>query len=160
MLMELIEVRHEDRELLYNLNQKYLYEMTNYYDDELDALGNLHYGHFDAYFTDPKRKAYFLYDGPTLAGFAMIHPYSDLGRETDFVLAEFTVFPMYRRRRLATDAAKLIFDRFKGRWEVKYNEKNTAAKNLWNRVTAGFDPVREQLNEDETVLIFRTDQEH
>ena len=67
--MELVAVKKEDRELLYNLNQKYLYEMTNFYDDELDALGNLHYGYFDAYFTDPQRKAFFLYEESELVGF-------------------------------------------------------------------------------------------
>ena len=64
--MELRRVDQGDRELLWNINQKYLYEMTNYYDDEMDALGNLHYGYFDAYFTDPKREAYFLYEGRAL----------------------------------------------------------------------------------------------
>jgi hypothetical protein len=30
----------QQRELLWNLLHKFFYEMTNYYDDELDALGN------------------------------------------------------------------------------------------------------------------------
>ena len=41
--MELVAVKTQDRELLWNINQKYLYEMTNYYDDEMDTLGNLNY---------------------------------------------------------------------------------------------------------------------
>ena len=82
--MELVIVRQEDRERLWNINQKYLYEMTNYYDDEMDSLGNLHYGYFDAYFTDPKRKALFLYEENVLVGFAMIHPYSNMDEEPVF----------------------------------------------------------------------------
>ena len=27
------------------INQKYLYEMTNFYDDPMDDSGNYHYGH-------------------------------------------------------------------------------------------------------------------
>ena len=46
-------VKPEERELLWNINQKYLYEMTFYYPDELDDQGNLHYGYFDEYFKDP-----------------------------------------------------------------------------------------------------------
>ncbi len=154
--MELVAVRPEDRELLRNINQKYLYEMTNFYDDEMDEKGNLHYGYFDAYFTDPKRKAFFLYEEKTLVGFAMIHPYSNLGERPDYVLAEFTVFPMYRRKHLAIRAAELIFTGFQGRWEVKYNEKNAAAKALRNRATAQYHPDRTRLNETETVLSFCT----
>ena len=154
--MELVIVRQEDRERLWNINQKYLYEMTNYYNDEMDLLGNLHYGYFDAYFTDPKRTAFFLYEEKVLVGFAMIHPYSNMDEEPDYVLAEFTVFPMYRRRHLAVRAAEMIFEHFKGRWEVKYNEKNTAAKALWNNVTAKYKPKTTRLNNTETVLSFCT----
>ena len=155
--MELVAVKPQDRELLWNINQKYLYEMTNYYDDEMDECGNLHYGYFDEYFTDPERKAFFIYEEGTLVGFAMIHPYSNIGGTPDHVLAEFTVFPTYRRRRLATKAAEAIFGRFKGSWEVKYNEKNVAAKAFWNRVTAKFSPTKTALNDMETVLSFSVD---
>ena len=98
--MELVAVKPENRQLLWNINQKYLYEMTNYYGDEMDREGNLHYGYFDAYFTEPKRKAFFLYEQGALVGFVMIHPYSDIGGEPDYVMAEFTVFPIYCRRHL------------------------------------------------------------
>jgi len=154
--MELIDARPEDRELLWNLNQKYLYEMTNYYDDELDALGNLHYGYFDAYFTDPKRKALFLRAQQRLVGFAMLHPYSYLDGDPDYVLAEFTVFPMYRGRHLAADAAELLFRRFAGCWEIKYNERNAAAKGLWRNATEKYHPQSTRLNDTETVLSFCT----
>ena len=154
--MEMVAVSSEDRELLWNINQKYLYEMTNYYDDVLDDKGVLHYGYFDAYFTDPKRRAFFLYENDALVGFAMIHPYSYFGGETGHVLAEFTVFPMFRHRHLALQAAELIFERFKGSWEVKYNEKNAAAKALWTKAAEKFKPQKKHLNEFETVLMFQT----
>ena len=154
--MELVAARKEDRELLWNLNQKYLYEMTNYYYDLLDENGNLHYGYFDEYFTDPRRKAFFLYEENTLVGFAMIHPYSETGGKPDYVLAEFTVFPMYRRRHLAQKAAEQIFENFRGEWELKYNENNSAAKALWTKVTARYHVRPIRLNEAETVLSFST----
>ncbi len=152
--VRIAEVGETDRELLWNINQKYLYEMTNYYPDELDERGNLHYGHFGEYFKDPERKAFFIYEGGTLAGFAMINPYSYINGDPDYVLAEFTVFPSYRGRRIATRAVGLIFDRFEGRWEIKYNEKNKPAANLWNKVTERFRPEKTRLNESETVLSF------
>lgn len=152
--MELVTVKPQDRELLWNINQKYLYEMTNYYDDQMDSVGVLHYGYFDAYFTDSKRKAFFLYEENRLVGFAMIHPYSFINGSPDYVLAEFTVFPAFRKNHLATRAAEMLFERFPGRWEIKYNEKNTAAKALWNKVTEKYRPKITRINESETVLIF------
>lgn len=42
-------VQPTDRDLLWNINQKYLYEMTEFYPDEMDEAENLHYGHFEEY---------------------------------------------------------------------------------------------------------------
>ena len=96
-MINLKPVKPEDKELLWNINQKYLYEMTNYYDDEMDERGNYHYGYFDAYFTEPERIALFICKNDVIVGFAMLNPYSYLGEKSEYVMAEFTVFPMYRR---------------------------------------------------------------
>lgn len=151
---ELIAVKPEDRELLWNINQKYLYEMTNYYDDEMDTHGNLHYGYFDAYFTDPRRKAFLIYEGKALIGFMMIHPYSNIHKKPDHVMAEFTIFPVYRRKHLAVSAVEEAFRLYNGSWEIKYNERNTAAKTFWTTVTRKYHPRKIVLNESETVLSF------
>ena len=76
-MIRLQKVRKQDRDLLFSINQKYLYEMTNFYDDEMDENGNYSYGHFEEYFTDPLREAYFIYSNEMLAGFAMICPYTN-----------------------------------------------------------------------------------
>ena len=128
--------------------------MTNYYDDEMDEAGNYHYGYFDAYFTDTQRKAQFIYFNKQLAGFVMINPYSYLDEKPDYVLAEFTVFPVYRRKHIAKQAVEIIFSKYKGSWEVKYNEANTSAMKLWNKVCEKYSPRKIHLNELETVLSF------
>ena len=61
-MIRLQEVKAEERKLLWNINQKYLYEMTKYYPDNMDEQGKYPYGYFDAYFTDAERKAFFIYD--------------------------------------------------------------------------------------------------
>ena len=155
-MISLKPVRKEDHDLLWNINQKYLYEMTNYYDDPMDEYGNFHYGHFEEYFTDPARKAFFIYNDKTMIGFAMICPYSSIGHHPDYTMAEFTIFPAFRRRHYALETAKKILSLFPGNWEIKYNEKNTGAKKLWMMVTAPYYPVIHHLNEEETVFEFST----
>lgn len=154
MMIELKKIRPDQKELLFNLNQKYLYEMTNYYDSDFDESGNIHYGYFDAYFTDPKRKAFLIYVDQKLAGFAMIHPYSNISEQPDHVMAEFTVFPQFRKNHIAVQAIEAIFERYPGNWEIKYNEKNTAARALWTKVTKAYSPRKVHLNDTETVLVF------
>ena len=51
-MIRLVTALEKDRDLLWNINQKYLYEMTNYYDDTMDENGNYHYGHFDPGFSE------------------------------------------------------------------------------------------------------------
>lgn len=155
-MISLKPVRKEDHDLLWNINQKYLYEMTNYYDDPMDEYGNFHYGHFEEYFTDPARKAFFIYNDKTMIGFAMICPYSSIGHHPDYTMAEFTIFPAFRRRHYALETAKKILSLFPGNWEIKYNENNTGAKRFWMMVTAPYHPVIHHLNEEETVFEFST----
>ncbi|MCR5355885.1 MAG: hypothetical protein K6E63_00625 [Lachnospiraceae bacterium] len=69
-------------------------------------------------------------------------------------MAEFTIFPIHRRKHYALDAARMILTERPGKWEIKYNEKNTAAKKLWNTVLAPYKPQIHHLNEVETVLVF------
>ncbi len=153
----MIELRKaEDRELLWNIHQKYLYEMTNYYDDPMDAKGNYSYGYFDSYFTDPNRTALLLMRKDRLIGFAMIHPFSYFGETPDHVMAEFTVFPHFRRNHFAEEAVRAIFAEYPGAWEIKYHEKNTAARHFWTKVSEPYHPERREYSREETVLLFRT----
>ena len=154
-MIKLVPVKREEKELFWNINQKYLYEMTLFYPDEMDGEGNLHYGHFEEYFVDPERKAFFIYADDLMVGFAMINPYSVIGGSPDYTLAEFTVFPSYRRRGYGREAAQLIFSTYQGVWEVKYNEKNVAAKKLWTEVISPYEPKVHHLNEMETVFVFQ-----
>ena len=153
-MITLQTVQAKDRELLWNINQKYLYEMTHFYNDPMDEKGNYHYGHFDEYFTDPKRLAYFIYNGETLIGFALLCPYPNIAWEPDYTMAEFTIFPAYRRQHYALEAAKMILAKHPGKWEIKYNEKNLGGKRLWNTVASAYNPTVYNLNEEETVLAF------
>lgn len=153
-MIRLQAVKAEEREFFWNINQKYLYEMTLYYPDEMDEQGNYHYGYFDAYFTDPKRIAFFIFDDEKMIGFVMLNPYSCIGHSPDNTIAEFTIFPSYRRKHYALGAARLILSNYPGKWEIKYNEGNIGAKKLWNMVAAPYNPKVYHLNEQETVLEF------
>ncbi len=79
---------------------------------------------------------------------------NDINQNPDYTMAEFTIFPAFRRKHFAFDAAKMILDKHPGEWEIKYSEKNGGAKKLWNTVAASYEPEVHHLNEEETVLSF------
>jgi len=150
----LMKVSEGNRALLWQLLQQYLQEMAQYYDLAMDADGNYAYRYFDAYFTDPDRKAFLICCGEKTAGFALINPHSYIEKTPDHVLAEFFILPEYRRMHIGYESAQCILHSFPGRWEIKYNEKNAAASKLWNRIASQYGTVRHGIGDDETVLEF------
>lgn len=156
MMIRLSPVSIEQKPQLWNLLQQYLQEMTGYYTIETDVQGNYRYQYFDAYFSDPQRKACFIRDERAVIGFVLINPYSSIGEKPDFTMAEFYISPMYRRQGLGMEAAAHILKTFHGHWEIKYCNQNTAAKRLWTKAAEPYHPVRHDLDNTETVLSFST----
>lgn len=130
--------------------------MTRYYDDEMDDQGNYLYKYFDHYFIEPSRKAMFILFDNKLAGFIMLNNYSYVNHATDNVIAEFSIFPIYRKKGIAQKAAELLYSQYPGTWELKYNLSNISAANFWIKSTEKFKPVVYELEHNEQVLSFQT----
>ena len=157
--MDFRAVTEQERIFLYNLLQKYLYEMTNYYGDDLDGEGNYPYPYFEAYFTDPTRQALFILEDGRIVGFILLNRYSVMDRNIDHSVAEFCVLPKERGRNVGLRAARALFERYPGRWEIKYAANNFRAAYLWERAAEVYSPEKYTLPEGEEVLCFRSGQE-
>ena len=73
------------------------------------------------------------------AGFVIINAGpGDLSPEIDFDLMDFFVAHKYRRRGVGREAARQVFERHCGRWEVAELTGNTAAVTFWNQVIGEF----------------------
>ena len=153
-MIALKKIESSDKSKFWNIFQKYLYEITNYYDMDMDKLGNYEYKYFDSYFDDSVRTAVFIYDDGALVGFAMINDYSCLGDRIDYAVAEFTIFPQYRKRRLGMKTIQEIFAQYHGRWEIKYSNMNKAAEALWTKAAKKYDPILSSYGRTESVLSF------
>ena len=135
------EVREDRRETLFNLMQKYLYEMTSYYPIPMGEDGNYVYKYLPLYFREPSRQAYFFYAGQTLVGFALINDYSFTGVPTDNAIAEFTIFPAYRCHGYAAAAVEALRAMRPGSWQLKYSPKNAAGARLWQKIKRRYNGV-------------------
>lgn len=155
-MIELQLVKDSEKELLYNIFQKYLYEMTKYYDDEMDDKGNYLYRYFDNYFVEPTRKALFIIRDSKIVGFMMLNNHSYVNQKPDHVISEFSIFPMYRKKGIAQEAIALAYSQYHGKWELKFSLKNKSAVNFWRKSTESFKPIVYNLEDDEQVLVFQT----
>lgn len=155
-MIELQVVKESEKEVLYNIFQKYLYEMSMYYDDVMDKNGNYLYKYFDNYFIESTRKALFIICDGKIVGFMMLNNHSFIGQNPDYVIAEFSIFPIYRKKGIAQEAIANAFSQYPGNWELKFSLKNKPAVNLWYKSTETFKPILHQLEDNEHVLSFKT----
>lgn len=148
------EVREDRRETLFNLMQKYLYEMTRYYPIAMGEDGNYIYKYLPLYFEEKSRQAYFFYAGETLVGFALINDYSFTGQPTDNAIAEFTIFPAYRGRGYAEAAVEALRALRPGSWQLKYSPENAAGARLWQKVKRRYGGVEQPLPDGHIAISF------
>lgn len=132
--IDLVPVAAEDKEILRNLIEKYLYEFSQYELCDVNKLGLYDYPYLDNYWTEDSRWAFFIKVDNQLAGFAMVNNFPEAPEPTDYSLAEFFVMYKYRRAGVGRHAAKEVFDRFHGRWQLKRHPHNLPSVHFWDRV--------------------------
>ena len=99
----------------------------------------------DGCFDGAMRQAFSLRVDGGLAGFAIVELRSRLtGEDGVRDVAEFFVARRHRGRGVGAEAARALFDRFGGRWEVRQTEKNVAALAFWRKVIARYTGGRYQ----------------
>jgi predicted acetyltransferase len=73
------------------------------------------------------------------AGFALVHRRSRITGDADTSdVAESFVMRPHRRKGVGSQAAVDLFDRFRGRWEVRQIHANVAATHFWRAVIARY----------------------
>jgi len=142
MAMELVQVTLEDREILMNLLEKYLYEFSQYEETEVNGLGLYGYEYLDYYFVEKNHWAYFMKVEGKLCGFAMVITLPEVeDRETDFQMAEFFVLHKYRGQGIGFQAFQQVLALHPGRWQLNQHPKNLGPTVFWkksiDKVTTG-----------------------
>jgi len=144
-----VEVPAAQRPVLDHLLQLYKYDFSEFAPigspyGEVDEAGLFAYPGLESYWQDSGRVPLLIRADDHLAGFALVNQWSALGLPLDHVVAEFFVMRKYRRARVGTRAALLIFRRYPGRWEVPVAWYNPHALAFWRSVTEEAAPGKVQ----------------
>ncbi|MEW6717794.1 MAG: GNAT family N-acetyltransferase [Chloroflexota bacterium] len=131
----------EEKPILQNLMELYLYDYSEIEGDDVDDLGLFGYDYLGHYWTEPQRHAYLVRVDGKLAGFALLQ--TDLpdhrGRnEKRNTISEFFILRKYRRRGIGEQVARYLFDNFPGKWQVAQIPHDVAAQSFWLRVIQRF----------------------
>ena len=105
-----------------------MFELQKLTKDEIAALGS--YPFFNLYWQEPDRVPYFILDGQSCIGFALVI----LGEPNQ--IAEFFVLPKFRRQRVGQAAAAKIIKQHSGAWQIAVMEENQRAHMFCQTVIA------------------------
>jgi predicted acetyltransferase len=138
--IEISPAGYQELTTLRNLFELYSHDFSEIDGADVDESGLYGYNFLDLYWTDPNRFPFLIRVDGRLAGFVLVRKDSYFpeieasGSGLSWLIAEFFVMRKYRRMGIGKLAARELFDRFPGRWEVAQIEGNDAALLFWRKV--------------------------
>lgn len=144
-----VETRLANREnanIIKNLYPLYLYDLSEIYgnvpneygiyEDEPIKTLEEQYNLQNIWFEKPEKLFPFItFVDNKPAGFALVASAEYAPKGTDYYMYEYFLLRPYRGNNIAEIAAKQVFDKFHGRWEVYTNptESNKRGKSFWHK---------------------------
>jgi predicted acetyltransferase len=137
----LTQVPESQSEIIANLMQLYKYDFSEFAAvgsryGEVGPDGRYTYEGLDSYWREDGRVPLTVQADRWLAGFILVNRWSALNRQLDHSVAEFFVLRKYRRIGVGSRAAKTLFERWPGRWEVGVAWYNKPALAFWRKAIA------------------------
>lgn len=129
-----------DHELLANLLELYIHDLSELFSLEVGADGRFGYPKLPLYWSEPQQRfAFVIHHGTQIAGFVLVTRGSPASDDPDALdVAEFFVLRRHRHARVGRDAARLLWDRLDGHWTVRVSEGNRGALPFWASVIAEY----------------------
>ena len=127
--------RKEQEHVLQRLMSLYVYDFSDFMGLDVEEDVSFKLPDLSAYWRDSWRHPFLLSVEGKLAGFALVHQRSRLsGADGTYDMAEFFVLRRYRRQGVGEQAARELFARFRGPWEIRERAANIQAIAFWRRV--------------------------
>jgi predicted acetyltransferase len=145
-----VEIRpasRADEATIANLMQLYIHDFSELWsgteDGELQDDGRFGaYRYLPDYWVEGDRVPLLVRFEGRLVGFALLNAVTHSGVPADRNMAEFFIARKYRRRGVGLVAARAIFGRYPGLWEVAVARRNTGALAFWRRAIGGYELAR------------------
>ena len=124
--VEVVVATLGEKPVLGRLMQLYIHDFSEFVGADVDADGLYAYPRLDLWWTEPDREPFLFRVDGHWAGFALVR----VGNPHD--MAEFFVMRKYRRSGVGRAAARELFARFPGAWQVRQERTNPAATRFWH----------------------------
>ena len=132
MIQECRAARTEDFVALKRMLELYQYEISDMYDQDLDAQGEYGY-ELSRHIEGQRFFAHVVLVNERYAGFALVAP-AVVTQTVGYWMEQFFILKKYRRGKLGTALAAHVFQCHPGPWEVGQMPTNFPAQAFWRRV--------------------------
>jgi predicted acetyltransferase len=136
----------DEKPVVRQLLELYAHDFSELNGADVDERGVFGYRYLDDYWMEPDRHPFLFRVDGRLAGFALVRS----GPPHD--MAEFFVMRKYRRGGIGVEAARAVFARFPGEWQVREVAANVGAVAFWRRAIPV--PFTEDTNQEGPVQHF------
>ena len=137
--VEVLPATPEQEPVLANLLELYSHDFSEFVELELHPDGRFGYPWLPLYWTEENRWPFLIQVDGALAGFVFVtRGLPPSGDPAVYDMAEFFIVRGQRKRGIGTAAARLVWQRFPGRWQVRVIESNQPALAFWRSAIAAF----------------------
>lgn len=134
-MMKLKKIPATDKNLLLPLFEDYLIELSQYLDNiKFDENARPLYKWYHHYWKERERTPYYAVVNKERVGFAFVRK----TRENTVEIAEFAIFPAYRKHKYGKTFATLIIDKCNCDIEISAGLKNMPAIAFWDSFTKNY----------------------
>ena len=143
MILDVSPAAYEEKTILHNLMQLYLYDFSEMDGKSVNESGIFDSRYLELYWSEPERFPYLVRVDSQLAGFALLRKGSYFSEQEDqnlvgMIIAEYFVMRKFRRQGVGSRVARQIFDRFPGRWEIAQQLENEIGQAFWRTLIADY----------------------
>ena len=137
--VELVQACEADSPVLANLLQLYIHDFTSFTPVELGDDGRFRHNPLPEYWGRGDRYAFLIKVHAQLAGFALVRQGSQISNDPDvWDMGDFFIIRAFRRQGVGSRAARVVWARFPGLWEVRVIDENQPALSFWSHAIAEF----------------------
>lgn len=130
----------EQKSVFVQLMNLYNYDFTEYENVDINEYGYFNYSNTDAIWNNSDEwHPFFIRVDGKLAGFVLVHNhclYTSVPNAHN--IDEFFVMKKYRRMGVGRYSVIIVFDLFKGKWEVLQMPNNIRAQKFWRSVISEY----------------------
>ena len=136
MKVEIKKASVQQKPILQNLLQLYLYDFSEFAGADVNEEGIFEDRNLDTYWqSDPTRIPFLVFVDEKIAGFVLLNSKTCLYKQGEAkAFAEFFVMRKYRNKGIGKKVAFTLFEKFPGKWEIRQLEENKHAQEFWRKI--------------------------